>query len=56
MVADAEATLRRVAAHGGEIVEPVHPGAAEIVALFRDPGGNLLGIYQERALGGSGPR
>ena len=50
MVADAEATLRRVAAHGGEIVEPVHPGATEIVALFRDPGGNLLGIYQERAL------
>jgi len=52
MVADAEATLRKVVASGGEIVEPVHPGSPEIVALFRDPGGNLLGIYQERALGG----
>lgn len=50
MVADAEATLPKVAAHGGEIVEPVHPGAPEIVARFRDPAGNLLGIYQERAL------
>ena len=50
MVADAESTLRKIAAHGGEVVEPLHPGAPEIVALFRDPGGNLLGIYQERAL------
>jgi len=55
MVADAEATLRKIAAHGGEIVEPLHPGAPEIVALFRDPGGNLLGIYQERALAGPRP-
>jgi len=44
MVADAEATLRKVVAHGGEVVEPVHPGASDVVALFRDPGGNLLGI------------
>ena len=50
MVADAEVTLRRIAAHGGEVVEPVHPGAPEIVARFRDPAGNLLGIYQEKAL------
>jgi uncharacterized protein len=50
MVADAAATLEKIEAHGGEIVEPLHPDAPEIVALFRDPGGNLLGIYQERAL------
>jgi predicted enzyme related to lactoylglutathione lyase len=50
MVADAEATLPKIAAHRGEIVEPVHPKASEIVARFRDPAGNLLGIYQERAL------
>src|SRR5262252_632035 len=55
MVADAAATLKKIAAHGGEIVEPVHPGAPEAVALFRDPAGNLLGIYQERALGESTP-
>ena len=56
MVADAEATLEKIAAHGGEVVEPVPPGSPEIVAFFRDPGGNLLGIYQERALGESGSR
>ena len=53
MVADAEATLKKIAAHGGEIVEPVHPGAPDIVARFRDPAGNLMGIYQEQALAGS---
>ena len=51
MVADAEATLRNVVAPGGDVVEPVHPNAREIVARFRDPAGNLLGIYQERTLG-----
>jgi uncharacterized protein len=50
MVADAAATLEKIAAHGGQVVEPVQPGAREIVAHFRDPGGNLLGIYQERVL------
>ena len=50
MVADAEATLRKVRDNGGEIVEPVHPGAPEVVARFRDPAGNLMGIYQEKAL------
>ena len=53
MVADAEATLKKIAAHGGEIVEPVQPGAPEIVARFRDPAGNLMGIYQEKALAGA---
>jgi len=53
MVADAEATLRKVTANGGSIVEPVHPGAPEVVARFRDPAGNLMGIYQEKALAGA---
>jgi predicted enzyme related to lactoylglutathione lyase len=52
MVADAEATLRKVVDNGGIVVEPVHPNSPEIVARFRDPAGNLLGVYQERALGG----
>ena len=43
MVADAEATLTKIAAHNGEIVEPVRPGAPEMVARFRDPAGNLPG-------------
>ena len=52
MVADAEATLKKVVASGGEIVEPVHPGAPEIVARFRDPAGNVMGVYQEKGLAG----
>ena len=51
MVEDAGATVKAVEQNGGQIVEPIHPGAPEIVARFRDPAGNLLGIYQERSLG-----
>jgi hypothetical protein len=50
MVADAASTLRKVTAHGGEIVAPIRPGAGDVVARFRDPGGNLMGIYEEKAL------
>ncbi len=50
MVADAEATLRAVAANGGRVVEPVGRHLPEITARFADPYGNVLGIYQERAL------
>ncbi|MBT9331687.1 VOC family protein [Paracidobacterium acidisoli] len=50
MVDDMDATLERVAAHGGEIVQPVGADAPEITALFRDPGGNVMGLYQEPTL------
>lgn len=50
MVADAAAILEKVVAHGGAIAQPIHRGAPEIVARFRDPAGNVVGIYQERAL------
>lgn len=46
MVDDAEATVAKVTAHGGEIVRPIGKDDPEITALFRDPGGNVLGIYQ----------
>jgi predicted enzyme related to lactoylglutathione lyase len=46
MVDDAEATVEQVKAHGGEIVQPIGAEAPEITAPFRDPGGNVLGIYQ----------
>ena len=46
MVDDAAATLNLIVAHGGEIVRPVGADAPEITARFRDPGGNVLGIYQ----------
>ena len=50
MVADAAAILERVVASGGAVAQPIHPGAPEIVARFRDPAGNVVGIYQERSL------
>lgn len=47
MVDDIEATIARVTAAGGEIVQPVGADAPEITARFRDPGGNILGLYQQ---------
>jgi uncharacterized protein len=47
MVDDAEAMVQRIRAGGGEIVQPIGGDAPEITARFRDPGGNVLGIYQE---------
>ena len=47
MVDDAAATVRAVVEHGGTIAQPIDPDASEIVAHFRDPAGNLFGIYQE---------
>jgi predicted enzyme related to lactoylglutathione lyase len=47
MVDDAAATCERIIALGCEIVQPIGADLPEITALFRDPGGNVLGIYQE---------
>jgi predicted enzyme related to lactoylglutathione lyase len=47
MVEDAEATVAKIQAAGGEIVQAIGGDAPEITARFRDPGGNVLGIYQE---------
>ena len=47
MVDDAERTVAEIVPHGGEIVQPIGGDAPEITALFRDPAGNILGIYQE---------
>jgi len=49
MVDDAEAMLERIRGHGGEIVQPIGGDAPEITARFRDPGGNVIGIYQQPA-------
>jgi predicted enzyme related to lactoylglutathione lyase len=48
MVDDAEATVARILAAGGTIEAPLGH-STETIALFRDPGRNLLGIYQEPA-------
>ena len=50
MVKDATVTLAAIVANGGAVVKPIDPSAPEIVAHFRDPGGNVMGIYQERGL------
>ena len=45
MVDSVEATVNAVVAAGGEIVQPIGADAPEITARFRDPGGNVLGLY-----------
>jgi predicted enzyme related to lactoylglutathione lyase len=41
------ATVEAIIANAGEIVQSVGVDAPEITARFRDPGGNVIGIYQE---------
>ncbi len=50
MVASAAAIIETIVAAGGEIVQPVNPDEHEVYALFRDPAGNILGIYQQPGL------
>jgi uncharacterized protein len=50
MAASAAAAVDRVISAGGEIVQPADPDAREVVATFRDPAGNVLGIYQQPGL------
>jgi uncharacterized protein len=47
MVDDVAATIKAIADHGGEIVQPIGADAPEITARFRDPAGNILGLYQQ---------
>jgi predicted enzyme related to lactoylglutathione lyase len=47
MVDSAADTINAVLAHGGELVQPIGADAPEITARFRDPAGNVLGLYQE---------
>jgi len=47
MVDSVTATLDAVVAHGGEIVQAIGAHPSEIIAQFRDPAGNVFGVYQE---------
>jgi predicted enzyme related to lactoylglutathione lyase len=49
MVDSVAATMDAVKAHGGEIVQPIGGDAPEITARFKDPAGNVIGLYQERS-------
>ncbi len=47
MVDSVAATIDAVVAHGGVIVQPIGVDAPEVTARFRDPAGNVFGLYQE---------
>ncbi len=49
MVDSVAATTDAVVAHGGVVVQPIGADAPEITARFRDPGGNIFGLYQQPA-------
>src|SRR4051812_39596971 len=47
MVDSVAAAVDAVVANGGKIVQPLGVDAPEITARFRDPAGNVFGLYQE---------
>lgn len=47
MVDSVEKTIESIKTSGGEIVQPIGVDAPEITARFKDPGGNVIGLYQE---------
>jgi uncharacterized protein len=47
MVDSVAATIDAILAHGGELVQPIGADAPEITARFRDPAGNVIGLYQQ---------
>lgn len=49
MVDSVAEALKDVVASGGTVVQPIGADAPEITARFRDPAGNLIGLYQSRS-------
>jgi predicted enzyme related to lactoylglutathione lyase len=49
MMDNVAATVDGIIANGGEIVQPIGVDAPEITARFRDPAGNVIGLYQQPA-------
>jgi len=49
MVDSVAATLDAIVANDGQVVQPIGADAPEITARFRDPAGNVIGLYQEPA-------
>ena len=46
MVDSVARTVDAVLANGGEIAQPLCADTPEIIARFRDPAGNVIGLYQ----------
>jgi predicted enzyme related to lactoylglutathione lyase len=40
-------TLAQIVSQGGEVVQAPHSPGDMWIALFRDPAGNVIGLYQE---------
>ena len=49
MVDSVASSLETIVANGGAVVQPIGADAPETTARFRDPAGNVLGLYQEPA-------
>jgi predicted enzyme related to lactoylglutathione lyase len=47
MVDSVTATIDLIVANGGKVVQPIGADAPEITARFRDPSGNVFGLYQQ---------
>jgi predicted enzyme related to lactoylglutathione lyase len=47
MVDSVQTTVDAVTANGGQIAQAIGADAPEITARFRDPAGNVIGLYQE---------
>jgi predicted enzyme related to lactoylglutathione lyase len=47
MVDSVAATIETIIAQGGELLQPIGADAPEITARFRDPAGNVIGLYQQ---------
>jgi predicted enzyme related to lactoylglutathione lyase len=47
MVDCVAAKLELITANGGKIVQPIGGDAPEITERFSDPGGNVIGLYQQ---------
>ena len=44
---DVSAAIEAILLNGGEVVQRIGADAPEITARFRDPAGNVLGLYQQ---------
>ena len=47
MVDSVAEAVDAVVAHGGVLVQPIGADAPEVTARFRDPAGNVIGLYQD---------
>ncbi len=50
MVDDMEQAIKMVENHGGKIVQPLTNDQNQITAIFKDPCGNIFGLYQHNSL------